>query len=123
MYTLAVDTNSFAGSTALLKGSRLLAEVNMDSPLTHSERLLPAVEFMLKSMKLEMTDIDGFALAVGPGSFTGIRIGMSTVKSFAYATGKPVAPVSNLTALALKLRHPQTLHPPRRSSLPACRMV
>ena len=108
MYILAVDTNSYAGSTALLKGNRLLAEVNMDSPLTHSERLLPAVEFMLKSTKLEMTDIGGFALAVGPGSFTGIRVGMSTVKSLAYATGKPVAPVSNLTALALKLRHPQT---------------
>lgn len=108
MYILAVDTNSWAGSAAILKRKKLLAEVNIESPLTHSERLLPAIDFMLKSTQLEMSDMDGFALAVGPGSFTGIRIGMSTVKSFAYATGKPVAPVSNLTALAKKLQHPQT---------------
>ena len=52
--------------------------------------------------------MDGFALAAGPGSFTGIRIGLSTVKSFSYASGKPIAAVSTLKALGWKLRHPQT---------------
>ena len=108
MNILAVDTTSFAGSVALLKKTRLLAEVNIDSSSTYSERLLPAVDFLLQTNGLKIKDMDGFALAVGPGSFTGIRIGLSTVKSFSYASGKPVAAISTLKALALKLRHPQS---------------
>jgi len=104
---LAVDTNSFAGSVALLENRRLLAEINLDSPRTHSERLLSAVDLALSSHDIALGDLDGFALAVGPGSFTGIRIGMSTVKSFAMATGRPIAPVSGLAALAFKLRKPR----------------
>lgn len=107
MKVLAVDTNSFAGSVALLENRRLLAEINLDSPRAHSERLLAAVDLALVSHGLTLQDLDGFALAVGPGSFTGIRIGMSTVKSFAMATGKPIAPVTGLAALAYKLRRPQ----------------
>jgi tRNA threonylcarbamoyladenosine biosynthesis protein TsaB len=108
MFILAVDTTTFAGSASLLKNKRLLGEVNLDSSVTYSERLLPAVHFLLESNNLEIKDITGFALAAGPGSFTGIRIGVSTVKSFAFATGKPVAPVSGLKALALKMQHPQS---------------
>lgn len=108
MRILAVDTSTFAGSVAVLHDRKLLAEVNLESPQTHSERLLPAVDLMLKSLGLDLQgDLDGFALAVGPGSFTGIRIGMSTVKSFSLTTGKPIASVSNLEALALKIRQPQ----------------
>jgi tRNA threonylcarbamoyladenosine biosynthesis protein TsaB len=107
MIILAVDTTTFAGSVALLENTKLLAEVNIDSPSTYSERLLPAVEFILKTNGMNIKDMDGFALAAGPGSFTGIRIGLSTVKSFSYASGKPVAAVSTLKALAWKLRHPQ----------------
>jgi tRNA threonylcarbamoyladenosine biosynthesis protein TsaB len=104
---LAVDTTTPSGSVALLKGSSLVAEVNQDSPATFSERLLPAIRFLLESNELGIQDIDGFAVAVGPGSFTGIRIGLSTVKSFAYPSGKPIAPVSTLVALARKIQHPQ----------------
>jgi len=107
MIILAVDTTTFAGSVALLEKTKLLAEVNIDSPSTYSERLLPAVDFILKTNGMNIKDMDGFALAAGPGSFTGIRIGLSTVKSFSYASGKPVAAVSTLKALAWKLRHPQ----------------
>jgi tRNA threonylcarbamoyladenosine biosynthesis protein TsaB len=107
MIILAVDTTTFAGSVALLEKAKLLAEVNIDSPTTYSERLLPAVDFILKTNGMNIKDMDGFALAAGPGSFTGIRIGLSTVKSFSYASGKPVAAVSTLKALAWKLRHPQ----------------
>jgi tRNA threonylcarbamoyladenosine biosynthesis protein TsaB len=108
MIILAVDTTTFAGSVALLEKTRLLAEINIDSPSTYSERLLPAVDFILKTNGMNIKDMDGFALAAGPGSFTGIRIGLSTVKSFSYASGKPVAAVSTLKALAWKLRHPQS---------------
>ncbi|UCE43137.1 MAG: tRNA (adenosine(37)-N6)-threonylcarbamoyltransferase complex dimerization subunit type 1 TsaB [Candidatus Aminicenantes bacterium] len=104
---LAVDTTTPSGSVALLKGPSLLAEVNQDSPATFSERLLPTVRFLLESNELGIQDVKGFAVAVGPGSFTGIRIGLSTVKSFAYPSGKPIAPVSTLVALARKIQHPQ----------------
>jgi tRNA threonylcarbamoyladenosine biosynthesis protein TsaB len=107
MIILAVDTTTFAGSVALLEKTKLLAEVNIDSPATYSERLMPAVDFILKTNGMNIKDMDGFSLAAGPGSFTGIRIGLSTVKSFSYASGKPVAAVSTLKALAWKLRHPQ----------------
>jgi len=108
MIILAVDTTTFAGSIALLEKTKLLAEVNIDSSSTHSERLLPSVDFILKTKGMNIQDIDGFALAAGPGSFTGIRIGLSTIKSFSYASGKPVAAVSTLKALAWKLHHPES---------------
>jgi tRNA threonylcarbamoyladenosine biosynthesis protein TsaB len=103
---LGVDTTTPSGSVALLKGKSLFAEINQDSPVTFSERLLPAIQFLLESHELKIQDVDGFAVAVGPGSFTGIRIGLSTIKSFAFSSGKPIAPVSTLTALARKIQHP-----------------
>lgn len=106
---LAVDTTTPTGSVALLRNTSLIAEFNQDSAATFSERLLPAVQFVLKSCGMTIQDLHGFAVAVGPGSFTGIRIGLSTIKSFAYASGKPVAPVSTLTALARKLIHSRGL--------------
>ncbi len=103
MLLLSLDTTTPAGSVALLRNTVLLSEVNCDSSLTYSERLLPAVHYILKTQGLESVDIDAFALAVGPGSFTGIRIGVSTIKSLALASEKLVAPVSSLDAYALKL--------------------
>lgn len=103
MYILAVDTCDSAGSVAVLKGTALLGEVNMESPVTHSERLMAAVDFMLKDLDLDISRMDGYAVAAGPGSFTGIRIGMSTVKALSFSFDKPVVPVSRLKALAFKL--------------------
>lgn len=103
MLLLSVDTTSPSGSVALLRNTALLSEVNCDSSLTYSERLMPAVHYILETQGLGSRDIDAFALAVGPGSFTGIRIGVSTIKSLALASGKLVAPVSSLDAYALKL--------------------
>jgi tRNA threonylcarbamoyladenosine biosynthesis protein TsaB len=107
MLILAVDTTTSYSSVALLDNTRLVSEINMESALTHSSRLLKSIDDMLRSSGLAMTDMDGFAVASGPGSFTGIRIGLSTVKSFAFASGKPVAPVSSLRCLAWKLRDSQ----------------
>jgi tRNA threonylcarbamoyladenosine biosynthesis protein TsaB len=100
---LAVDTTTPAGSVALLKNRVLLSEFSSNSNLTHSERLLSAIDGLFVSQNLDIHDIDAFALAVGPGSFTGIRIGVSTIKALALASGKPVAPVSTLDAYAQKV--------------------
>lgn len=106
-FLLSVDTTTPSGSVALLKGTSLVAEIGQDSPVTFSERLLPAIEFLLGSNGLKIRDVGGFAVAVGPGSFTGIRIGLSTIKSFAYSSGRTVAPVSTLMALAKKIQNPK----------------
>lgn len=103
MIVLAVDTATRSGSAALLEDDRLLAEAGFAAPISHSARLLRAVDFLLRASGLDAGRIDGYAVAAGPGSFTGIRIGLGTVKSLAFASGKPAAAVSVLRALALKL--------------------
>jgi len=103
MRILAVDTTTPSGSVAVVEDDRLLAETAVESPSTHSARLLAAVDLLLKSLNLDIQEIEGYAVTPGPGSFTGIRIGLSTVKSFAFASGKPIAPVSSLLALAWKV--------------------
>lgn len=103
MLILAVDTTTPSGSVALLEDDTLVAEVNLESATTHSARLLRSVDFLLGAHGRDVKDIDAFAVAAGPGSFTGIRIGVAAVKALAFASGKPVAPVSTLVALASKL--------------------
>ncbi len=104
MKILAIDTTTFSGSIALLEDTKLIGEVNIDSLITHSQRLIPSIQFLLEVNKLSIKEIDGYALCVGPGSFTGIRIGMATVKALSFASLKPIAPISSLEALAFKLR-------------------
>jgi tRNA threonylcarbamoyladenosine biosynthesis protein TsaB len=107
MIILAVDTTTFAGSAALLENTKLLSEINIQAASDYSERLLPSIHLLLEISNMKIKEIDAFAVAIGPGSFTGIRIGLSTIKSFAYASRKLIAPVSTLKALALKLHHSQ----------------
>jgi len=103
MLILAVDTTAPSGSVALLEDDALLGEANIESAATHSARLLRSVDFLLGAYGRDVRAVDAFAVATGPGSFTGIRIGIGVVKSLAFASGKPVAPVSTLLALAVKL--------------------
>ena len=103
MLVLAVDTTTPGGSVALLEDESLLGEVNIVSASTHSARLLRSVDFLVGAHGRDIHAIDAFAVAAGPGSFTGIRIGLGAVKAMAFASGKPVAPVSTLLALAAKL--------------------
>jgi len=100
---LAVDTTTPSGSVALLEDGTLLAEANIEAPGTHSARLFRSIDFLAGALGRDVRDVDAFAVAAGPGSFTGIRIGIGTVKSLAFASGKPVAAVSTLLALAAKL--------------------
>jgi tRNA threonylcarbamoyladenosine biosynthesis protein TsaB len=97
---LAVDTSTQTGSVAVLADTRLLAEVAVTSSRTHAKRLLSVIDRTLDIAGLTVGDCDGLAVTVGPGGFTGLRIGMSTVKGLAFAARKPIAAVSTLDALA-----------------------
>lgn len=101
MLILSIDSTAKESSAALFRDGRLIGEINLNSGYTHSESLLPSVEFLLNSSKLSPSDVDVFAAAVGPGSFTGVRIGAATVKGLAFGRGSCCAAVSTLEALAL----------------------
>ena len=103
MLVLAVDTTTPSGSVALLEDETLLGEVDVESAATHSVRLLRSIDCLLDAHGRDVRAIDAFAVAAGPGSFTGIRIGLGAVKALAFASAKPVASVSTLLALATKL--------------------
>ncbi len=79
----------------------LVAEIRLNVKTTHSERLMSAVDAILRQSDLSLDAIDAFSVATGPGSFTGLRIGLSTVKGLSYATGKPIVTVPTLEAFAL----------------------
>jgi tRNA threonylcarbamoyladenosine biosynthesis protein TsaB len=100
MKVLGIDTSTSCGSVGLIDDDSLIAEYLLNIPVTHSERLLGAIELILREARCALEDLDGWAISLGPGSFTGLRIGVSTVKGLAFATGKPVAGVPTLDALA-----------------------
>ncbi len=100
MLILAFESSARAASAALLRDGSLISQYSQCSGLTHSRTLLPMAEDMLKNAELTIRDVDCFAVAHGPGSFTGIRIGVSTVKGLAWASGKPCVGVSTLEAMA-----------------------
>jgi len=107
MLILAVDTTTQTGSVALLRDAALVEQSDMAPPAAHSARLLGTVDGLLARHGLSIRDVEAFAVAAGPGSFTGIRIGLSAVKALAFASGRPVAPVSSLEALAAKAAGPE----------------
>ncbi len=104
MIILALDSTAKAAAVALLDDRRLLAKDMHDDGNTHSSTLLPMVERLLAEQNLTANDIDLFTASVGPGSFTGVRIGAATVKGLAFGKNKPCVPVSALEALAYNLR-------------------
>lgn len=99
MNIFSVDTSAKAVSAAILSDDKLISQVTLNTGLTHSETLLPICADLLKNARMSLGDIDLFAAAVGPGSFTGLRIGISAVKGFAFANNKPCAGISSLLAL------------------------
>ena len=102
MKILAIDTASTTGSVAVVDGETLLAEITVTRRETHSRRLMDMVDSALTMAGLTMERIDGFAFTKGPGSFTGLRIGLSIVKALAFASAKPMVGVSSLAVLALQ---------------------
>lgn len=104
MRILALDCASVSASVALLEDDVVLGESFTNVKLTHSQTLLPMVEELFKNTQIPMESVDGFAVTVGPGSFTGVRIGVAAVKGMADALKKPCYPVSALEAAAYPFR-------------------
>jgi tRNA threonylcarbamoyladenosine biosynthesis protein TsaB len=105
MLILAVDTSSAVASVALVRDERVLCEYTMNHKKTHSQKLLPMMQQMMAEIGLTSEEIELYAVTTGPGSFTGLRIGVSTIKAMAYAMKKPVIGVSALDALAFNMMH------------------
>lgn len=103
MIVLGIETSTMQGGVALLEEEGLIAEAFLSVEATHSERLLPSIDRLLHDARLRLKEVDGIASAIGPGSFTGLRIGLSTAKGLALATGKPLVGVPTLEAMAFGL--------------------
>lgn len=98
---LAIDTSGPVAGCAVLKDGKIVHQVAMNHGLTHSEIIMPAVDAALEGAGLRCGDVDVFAAVAGPGSFTGVRIGVCAAKGLAHATGKPCVAVHALEALAM----------------------
>ena len=106
MPILSLDTSTQVSSVAVLKEGRLAAEITMQAKLTHSETLLPHIEQALRMAGVKKEDLTGIAVSIGPGSFTGLRIGLAAAKAMSYALRIPIVGVPSLEALALHYRMP-----------------
>jgi tRNA threonylcarbamoyladenosine biosynthesis protein TsaB len=106
MRILAVDTATRSCSAAVVDGSDLLAEVISGNGQTHSRHLMAMIDSVLELAGLNLSKMDGLAFTCGPGSFTGLRIGISTILGLAAATRKPIAGISGLDALAMQAAAP-----------------
>ena len=98
---LAIDTSGPVAGCAVLKAGRIVHLTAMNHGLTHSETIMPAVDAALEGAGLRCGDVDVFAAVAGPGSFTGVRIGVCAAKGLAHAVGKPCVAVHALEALAM----------------------
>jgi len=103
----AVDTSSNAATAALLEDDILLGEYILNHKKTHSQKIMPIIDEIFKSSELKPADIDIYAVSIGPGSFTGLRIGVATVKALAHAVDKPIIEVGTLEAMAYNIPYSQ----------------
>ena len=99
MSILSIDTSSQVSSVAVLSAERVAAEICMQGALTHSETLMPHIETALRMARVEKSELEGIAVSIGPGSFTGLRIGLASAKMMAYALHIPLIAVPTLEAL------------------------
>ncbi|GIW46293.1 MAG: tRNA (adenosine(37)-N6)-threonylcarbamoyltransferase complex dimerization subunit type 1 TsaB [Deltaproteobacteria bacterium] len=101
MLVLGIETSTYAGSVALIEDERVVGEVFINLGPSHSEKLLPIIEWLLREVGLNKEDVEGIAVSIGPGSFTSVRVGVATAKGLAFSLGVPVVGVSSLEVLAL----------------------
>jgi tRNA threonylcarbamoyladenosine biosynthesis protein TsaB len=104
MKILAVDTTCLTASCAVVEDGRIIAELSTQHAKTHSQKLVPMIESMMNLLEMKLDAIDLFAAAIGPGSFTGLRIGVVTIKGLAYALKRPVVGIPSLDALAYSVK-------------------
>ncbi|MDD4493996.1 MAG: tRNA (adenosine(37)-N6)-threonylcarbamoyltransferase complex dimerization subunit type 1 TsaB [Eubacteriales bacterium] len=100
MKILAFDTSTIVATVAVCEDTKLLGEYVLNHEKKHSEKIMPMTEHLLKDLGLSPAEFDLYAASIGPGSFTGLRIGVSTVKAMAYAAKKPAAGIPTLDVLA-----------------------
>mgnify|MGYP000921129505 CR=1 FL=1 len=105
MKVLGLDTSTMMTTCAVLDDENLLGEYSLNQDMTHSENLVPMIKEILDNLNLEVSDIDLYGVSLGPGSFTGLRIGIATVKSLAHVFNKPIVGISTLEGLAFNLVH------------------
>lgn len=109
MKNLAIDTSSSICSVAILEDDKLIDEINLDDGRTHSENLMPLIDAILKRNSLDIKDIELISCSCGPGSFTGIRIGVATIKPMAEVLNIKVASVTSLEILARNIENQETI--------------
>ena len=112
MNILAVDSSALTATVAVLSGGEIKGEMSFTTSLTHSETIMPMIDEVLKRTNLTIKDIDLFACSEGPGSFTGLRIGIGTVKGLSYGLEKKVCGISTLEALAYNISYTDMLIAP-----------
>lgn len=100
MNILAIDTSTMISTVTIASNNEIIGDFNVNQQRTHSESLVPMIESLLKLLGMTVSDIDRFVIAKGPGSFTGLRIGMTIAKTLAQVNNKKLVPVSTLLALA-----------------------
>jgi tRNA threonylcarbamoyladenosine biosynthesis protein TsaB len=103
MNILGIETSSVVASVAIMSDDILLGETTINHPKKHSQKLMPIIKNLFKSLSMSMDDIDLIAVSNGPGSFTGIRIGLTTVKALAHKNEIPIVTISTLDSLAMNL--------------------
>ena len=104
MYILGMDTATKNGGVALSRDRELIGSVMMKTPLRYSQTILHLVDFLLQQHDLRLREVDCLAVATGPGSFTGLRVGLATVKAFGQSLNRRVVGISTLRALAYRFR-------------------
>ena len=100
MKILGIDTSSNASSVALIEDNKLICEYTVNTKTTHSQKLMPMIENMLSISEVNIKEIDAIAICIGPGSFTGLRIGMATAKAISHVNNLPIIGVNSLEILA-----------------------
>ena len=103
MKVLGIDSSGMTATVAIIEDDKLISEFSVNHKRTHSETLMPMIDEIMKASEITPEDLDVIAIAVGPGSFTGLRIGAATVKGFGLALDIPVAAVPTLEGLAMNL--------------------
>lgn len=109
MKILAIDSSTSTASVAITSDGKLLSEFSLNDGYTHSKKLVPMIDTIMEYLSLEVADMDYIAASIGPGSFTGLRIGVVTAKTMALATGKETVGVPTLDALAFNVTNPNSL--------------
>ncbi|SHK67636.1 tRNA threonylcarbamoyl adenosine modification protein YeaZ [Clostridium cavendishii DSM 21758] len=105
MLVLSIDSSSNAATCAIVDETSVLAEIALTNKKEHSVLLMDLIDGLLKQCNLTIKDIDGFATSKGPGSFTGLRIGMATIKGLSFGSNKPCVSISTLQGLAFNVSH------------------